>query len=69
MSVGVDNILDFPELAKLPKPARKEIAEAVRLLSLQIRLDERDRAAGIVMTSCADSRGLQEAIDLIAGRQ
>jgi hypothetical protein len=68
MSIGVDKPLELLALSTLPKDVKREIAQVIRLLSLQIRVEERERAAGILITCCADHEGLDAAIDLLMGR-
>jgi hypothetical protein len=65
MSIAVDNPLDFPTLAKLPKDVKRDIAQAIRLVSLQVRVEERERAASILTTQCADHPGLTDVIALL----
>ncbi len=63
----VDNPLDYPTLKALPTAIKSDIALALRVVSRNVRLEERDRAASILMTSFADHPGLKDALSLLLG--
>ncbi len=62
-----ENPLDYPTLKALPTAIKSDIALALRVVSRNVRLEERDRAASILMTSFADHPGLKDALSLLLG--